>query len=564
MYRKLMSVLCTIILLNHSLLAQTYPKGYFRNPMNIPMQLVANFGEIRTNHWHMGLDIRTQQRENLPVHAAAEGYISRVSIEPGGFGQAIYINHPNGLTTLYAHMNGFFPALAQYVKQQQYRLESWEVDLALPPQMFPVAKGAYIGLSGNTGGSAGPHVHFEIRDTRTDNCLNPLLFGFPIADAVPPSITRLVMYDRNKSTYHQTPQTLGLRKLGATFTTSPSNTIVVGSNKVSFAVGAVDRLSGTPNPNGIYSAKIYLDDQPVTGFELDDIDYDETRYMNAQIDYRWQKGGGPFVQHISPLPGDTTDLYRPVDKDGIIYLNDTEQHKVRIEVRDAYNNLSPVEFYIRYSGALAPSYASGGPERFIPNQINILERDDFEASTTELAVYDTVNVTFSSREVAATGSASPLFTLIGAAIPAHDTVTVRIRPSIEIPENKQNCVVIKSVAGTRTVYEHADWQNGWVSARFRQFGTYQAFVDTIPPTINAVPTDLTRATRIVFTPKDNMGDIKKFRAEVNGQWLRFTNDKGKTWIYTFDEYFPPGTHELKVHIQDVAGNITTKTWTVRR
>jgi len=544
--------------------AQNYPKGYFRHPLDIKMELVANFGEIRTNHWHMGLDIRTQQRENLPVYAAADGYIARVQVEPGGFGQAIYIAHPNGYTTLYAHMNGFYPALAQYVKAQQYKQESWAVNLQLPPNLFPIKKGEYIGLSGNTGGSAGPHVHFEIRDTRTDNCLNPLLFGFPIPDAVPPTINRLVMYDRHKSTYHQAPQTLALRRVGAAYTTSPSNTIVVGSNKLSFAVGAIDRFSGTNNPNGIYSAKMWVDGELVSGFELDDIDYDETRYQNAQLDYRWQKAGGATVQHVSPLPGDTTDLYRPLDSDGILYLRDTEPHKVRIEVRDANNNLSPIEFYVRYSGTLAPTYAAAPAERLIPNQVSVFERPDFEAHTTELTVYDTVNVTFSSRPAPAAGSASPLYTFVGSTIPVHDSLTVRIQAGLDVPFFKRDKLVVKSVAGTRTEYYKGTWQNGWIAARFRQFGTYQAFIDDTPPTINGVPTDLTRATRIVLTPRDNMGRVKSFRAELDGRWLLFTNDKHTNYIYRFDERFPPGTHELKVTIEDIAGNVTTRTWTVRR
>jgi murein DD-endopeptidase MepM/ murein hydrolase activator NlpD len=190
--------------------AQKYPQGYFRHPLLIPMQLVANFGEIRTNHWHMGLDIRTQQRENLPVYAAAEGYVARVVVEPGGFGQAIYIAHPNGYTTLYAHMNGFFPALQQHVVSQQYAKESWRINQAFSPEQFPLNKGDYIGLSGNTGGSAGPHVHFEIRDTKTEKVLNPLLFKFPIPDAVPPSVVRLALYDRNQSTFLQSPQLLAI------------------------------------------------------------------------------------------------------------------------------------------------------------------------------------------------------------------------------------------------------------------------------------------------------------------------------------------------------------------
>src|SRR4029078_8328599 len=229
--------------------AQSYPQFYFRNPLDIPMQLVPNFGEIRTNHWHMGLDIRTQHRVNLPVHAAADGYIARVSVEPGGFGQAIYINHPNGYTTVYGHLNSFFPALADYVKRHQYEHESWNVNLILPANLFPVKKGDLIALSGSTGASEGPHVHFEIRDSKTENCLNPLLFKFPIADAVSPTLMRLAMYDRNKSTWEQSPQFLSLKKVGTLYTI-PGNSVRIGSDKIRFAIGAIDRFSGTNNSNG--------------------------------------------------------------------------------------------------------------------------------------------------------------------------------------------------------------------------------------------------------------------------------------------------------------------------
>src|SRR5215216_4100454 len=199
---------------------QGYPQNYFRNPLNIPMQLVANFGELRTNHWHMGLDIRTQQKQNLPVYAAAEGYIARVKIEPGGFGRAIYINHPNGYTTLYAHLNAFFPALDQYIKQRQYELESWNVTLELKPDQFSVKKGDFLAYSGNTGGSQAPHLHFEIRRTADEINLNPLLFGLPLLDNTSPGILRLAVYDRTKSVYEQAPRIIPVKKSGNIFTTA--------------------------------------------------------------------------------------------------------------------------------------------------------------------------------------------------------------------------------------------------------------------------------------------------------------------------------------------------------
>lgn len=536
--------------------AQSYPPGYFRHPLNIPMQLVANFGEIRTNHWHMGLDIRTQQKENLPIYASAGGYISRVVVEPGGFGQAIYINHPNGYTTLYAHLNGFFPALAQYIKKEQYARQSWKIDMQLPANLFLVEKGEYIGLSGNTGGSAGPHVHFEIRDTKTDKVLNPLLFRFPIGDAVPPTLVRLAMYDRNRSTYMQPPQLLSIQS-------TRGRTIRVGSDKISFAIGAVDRLSGSSNPNGIYSARVSVDGKPVSEFVLNNIDYVETRSMNAQIDYPLAVRRSIHVQHISPLPGEAVVSYNIFNEDGVIHLDDLDPHRILIEVQDANRNTSRLEFAVQYDPALKLSSARSAAERLIPNQVNIFERDDFELFTTERSVYDTIDVTYSA-DAGETNAVSLRHNFLDASIPSHDSIGVKLRTTLNLTDAEKDRMVIKNISGTKTFVQKAVWQNGFVSAKFRQFGSYQAFVDKEPPTINWISTDLTRARSIVFTPRDNFNNIKSFRAELDGKWLRFSNDKGKTWVYSFDERFPRGAHQLKVIVQDEAGNVAEKIFQVRR
>jgi hypothetical protein len=545
-------------------LSAQYPQNYFRHPLSIPMELVANFGEIRTNHWHMGLDIRTQQRENLPVYASAEGYVSRVLVEPGGFGLAIYIAHPNGLTTLYAHMNGFFPALEEYVKQQQYQKESWAVNLFPSPGQFPLKKGDLIGRSGNTGGSAGPHVHFEIRDSKTDKVLNPLLFNFPIADAVPPTISRLAMYDRNKSTYHQSPQLLGLKKSGNLHTLAAASSVKVGSNRISFAVGATDRFSNSANPNGVYIARIIMDGKPVSEFVHDNIDYVETRYMNAQIDYPWKARGGSFVQHISPLPGAAHVAYNVFNDDGIIELKDQNVHSIEIEVLDAKKNTSRIRFNVQYDPSLAKSFIPPGGQKFSPHSVNVFESEDFELYTGEGSVYDTVYTTYSQAPSNTANAVSSLHNFLNATIPVHDSVAVRIKPTRELTSEEKERVIIRSMSGTKTVVQKARWQNGWIMGRFRQFGSYQAFIDNEPPVLNAPPTNLSAARSIIFTPTDNFNVIKKFRAELNGKWLMFSNDKGKRWIYTFDEKFPRGRQELKVTVEDEAGNVTTRVWNVTR
>lgn len=566
----LKSFLVSCLLFSVTLQAQVpqYPKGYFRNPLNVPMQLVANFGELRTNHWHMGLDIRTQQRENLPVHAAAAGYIAKIKIEPFGFGRAIYINHPNGLTTLYAHLNDFAPTIEHWVKTQQYNQQSWEVELTPPPSLFPVGKGDFIAYSGNTGGSQGPHVHFEIRETATDKCLNPLLFGFPIADAVPPALTRLGMYDRNRSVYAQSPQLIGLRKTGTgRYALTKASPLKVGTDKISFGLGAVDYFTGSTNPNGVYSTRILLDDELQSEFILDSIDYNETRYMNAHIDYRYEALAGPYLQHLSRMPGDVTGVYTPTPTEGVLHLTDTAQHTVRIEVRDAAQNLSTLSFTVKYDPSLTPMVTAFN-EKWYPQEVNIFEASGFEVFSTEYTLYDTVNVAYNANTAAYAASStavSPLYTFLHTSIPSHDSFTVRLKITTPLSGEAMDRIVIKNISGSRTNIAKGLWQrDNWAMAKFRQFGTFQAFLDTVPPTINTPPTDLSRATRLVFTPKDNFNEIKSFRAELNGQWLRFTNDKGKVWIYRFDEKFPPGEHELKVTVEDEAGNVTTKSWVVTR
>lgn len=543
---------------------QNYPKGYFRNPLNIPIQLVANFGELRANHWHMGLDIRTQQRENLPVHAAADGYIAKIKIEPGGFGRAIYINHPNGYTTLYAHLNNFQPALEEYVKTKQYEEESWAVELQIPSNLFPVKKGDFIAYSGNTGGSQGPHVHFEIRDTKTDDCLNPLMFGMEVPDAVPPTISRLAMYDRTKSVYQQTPQLMALQKVGNVYRPTKGSLIKVGVNRLSFAIGATDRFTNYTNPNGIYSAHLYVDDELISGFNLDKIDYNETRYLNAQIDYRYKAAGGPYLQHLSKMPGDTSDVYTSTTDNALVHLEDSVPHKVRIVVKDAVLNTSTLEFNIQYSESLSKASLPSANTKLLPQQVNVFETDNFELFTSEFSAYDTIPIVYSLANSTVAGAVSPVFTFLNANIPTHDSITVRIKPSEHIDAPNRDKVVIKNTSGKKIVVEKAKWQGEWITAKFRQFGTFQAFIDNMPPAVSAPPTNLKTASRLVFTPTDNFNTIKSFRAEVDGQWLRFTNDKGRTHVYRFDEKFPAGEHQLKLIVEDEAGNKTERVWNVVR
>ena len=588
-----------------------YPWGEFRDPLDIPITLAANFGELRPGHFHMGLDIRTQHRENLPVHAAADGYIVRVQVGPFGFGQAIYIRHPNGYTTVYGHLNRFFPALAAYVQQQQYRQQSWRVDLAIPSSLFPVIKGQQIAWSGNTGGSQGPHLHFEIRQTNDDVNLNPLLFGLTEHDYAGPVIRRLAWYDGNTSVYEQTPHLLPVQPVGPRAAGGPaglastaygiaSGVLVVPVTRIAFAISADDYVSGSPT--GIFRAELSEDKNPLIGFQLDRISYNNTQNINAHIDYKTRAMGGPFLQQLFYLPGyPFPSIYRipgsggSVDpaavrsdtmqrsgiaarsSNGFIDLSDGRDHQLTIHVLDNWGNAAWLGFTVRYRpGAAADADSAAGAEtakRFYPGMVDGLETADYAFYLGEKSLYDSVGIGatvsgFPGSGLSLPGGLSPVCTIGARWIPLLDPVLVRLhlpdKSAIEPAERAAGTdrIVMVCFNGADKDVVRPEWQGSWASARFHQFGNFQLVYDSVPPVITAIGplegADLSRASRIALNVRDNLGTLRGFRAELDGQWLCFTNDKGLAYIYKFDEHCRRAAHTLKVSVEDAAGNRSEK------
>lgn len=532
-----------------------YPQNYFRNPLNIPILLAGNFGECRPGHFHSGIDIKTKGKENLPVYAAADGYISRIKLEPGGFGHAVYITHPNGYTTLYAHLNNFFPTLQKRVHQKQYAQEKWELDLAFKPNEYPVKQGQQIAWSGNTGGSTAPHLHFEIRDTKTEHPLNPLLFGIKIADNIAPLPSQLALYDMNNSIYEQMPVILTLKKAGSIFVPT-KDSVLVSTNKMGLGIYVNDFMNGSENTLSFYTAQWYVDDVLQGSLMLDDIGYDETRYLNACADYKTKQQKGIWFNSLFVLPNNRLDrIYQSLnDNKGVISLPDDNAHQVRIELTDANENKSIVSFVVAQKGNQVNTNCAN---LFNARKENSLEHTNVRFNIDNSTLYD--NICFRFDQEYDAQSLSARYKIHYAYVPVHKYFELNIKPDKAIPFSMTGKIAMICNDGQHENGRSTKLIDGWYRSSVRSFGTYRLVLDTIAPTIkplvkNGIVLGSKKELRFVVT--DNYTSVKTLKGSINGHWLCFEQHENN-WFYRIDEYCPKGKNKLALVATDENGNERT-------
>lgn len=536
--------------------AQDRPFGY---PLPIKPLLNANFGEMRPNHFHMGLDLNTGARENLPIFAPADGYLSRIKIESGGFGRALYFNHGNGTTTVYAHMNSFLPAVEEFLEQKQYEQETWKIDLQVPAGKFTVKKGQLIGYSGNTGASEGPHVHFEVRDTKTENCLNPLRNGIFIDDNVAPEVLKLALYDFDKSIYEQTPVMIPLMKKGLSYVAVKK--IEVPFEKVVVGIIAIDRMSGSSNPNGIFKAILKKDKQPIAGFELDNISYDFTRNQNGHIDYALRFKGGSYVQLLHRPKFFQLSIY-PASFNKPCIINSNNFQEYQIDVSDAHDNTSRVSFEIRKLGSSEQRKFSGQP--MMMNKKNVFASSNITFEFSPDAFYDSFHMDLVSTPSTQSFQKSNLYQVQPFSVPVNSAFLVAIKSSVGKIDNER-MVIKKSVKGRDEIKKAIYGKNGF-TASFKELGSFQLLEDVEPPTISiniSNGAQLKSGDQLVCNVSDNFKSIQSFEARVDGKWLMF-KPRGNTYSYRVDEHFPEGEHFLTANVFDEAGNRTNLKIQVKR
>lgn len=532
----------------------------FSDPIALPFRLSGNFGELRSNHFHMGLDVRTNGQENLPVFAVADGYVSRIIIEEYGLGKAIFVTHPNGYTTVYAHLNRFYEPLEAAVEAQQQADQKREQDISFAADRFLVSKGQEIALSGNTGGSEAPHLHFEIRNTRTGNNLNPLLYGFEMADDQPPVLKGLYWYNRQYSTYRSPGSSISLKRAEDAYHAA-RKVIKVRAPLISLGIRAEDKSNDNRFQFGIYRIELRLDDSLVHESTMDNFSYADSRYINACVDYsKWMRDG-MYVQHLATLPGNHLPAWKG---SGILDLSDGRIHRINIRLFDVSNNITTFENEVQYSGAIEdPLPLTPDTKILLPGKENTVTANNCKVYFSKAAFYDTVYFALKQQAVTGAHKASALVSLHNASIPVHDNYKVSLKALPFVTERLKKQVVMQLNNGKKKFTSKVTWKDNWLTASFNTLGTVQLLIDTMPPTIRLVnwqsgQSFTTDDIEMKLLCSDETDGVTSFRVELDRQWLLFDR-KGNDFTLIIPRDCKSGKHQLAISISDVAGNTTQQT-----
>src|ERR1700743_644501 len=535
-----------------------YPKNFFRYPLDLPPSTAGSFGELRPNHFHSGVDFKTNGRTGYPVHAAYDGYISRLRVQFGGFGNAIYITHPNGYTSVYGHIERFSPELEQLVRNQQYLQQSFEVDFNLTPLQVRVCKDDVIAWSCNAGASAGPHLHFEIRDTETEQTINPQLFGLTIPDRVPPTLGTICIYHLGDAPFSEKTSRQFLPVAGAAghyHLKKPQ--VINASGQTAFGITATDLNSASFNHNGVYSIELKLDGATVYTFAVERFAFDQTHAINAYIDYPTFLNSHRFIQKCFILPGSKISLYPQSVNRGVINFTDNAMHEVEYVVKDIAGNTSSLTLKVK-SSPVKPSLipASINPNLFHYDHQNEFSNDQVKVIVPVGNLYDDMNFTYSTLPKRP-GTFSVVHRIHNRFTPINDTFQLWIKPDNTIGSNTGKAVIVN----TDGVCEGGTYEDGYVKANARTFGDYYIKVDTVPPIIRPLNirngANMAKPQRIALKIGDHLSGVKSYSGKIDGKWVLMEWDyKTHVLSYKFDKDVMSGKHIFDLTVTDNKDNIS--------
>lgn len=554
--------------------SQQFPKDYFIHPLKVPVAIKGTFAEIRPNHFHGGVDFGVGGKVGEPIHAAADGYVSRISISPWGGGKILYVTHPNGFKTVYMHCNDFVGAIGTYARNCQYAQESYAIDVNLPVDSIPVKKGQVIAHAGNTGGSMGPHLHLEVRYAHNDQAINPLYFGTPYTDPVAPTIRNIKVYPGDEQTVveggHHSVRMFDKRTVNGKASNVTRDTFrVQGRFYVGIYTTDVSE-SGSSSKNGVEKIELYVDDTLFHRYAVPTFLYEETRGINAVIDYPELQKSGEYYVITRFLPGDRTNVSVPMRNMGYLQFGDRKLHRLEYRVSDYKGNTTKKRFYVRDMGPAkeivgdASVDLNGEPVDY--QMAKRIVRPGFEVQLNPMTLYD--NDLLVTQTFTRNGYLGPVHSVnpVKNTLPPH--VAFGVRLSIpEVDSSKINHLVIVCINGKKEQALTTTVDGYFLVAKSSSFGSFGVKLDTQAPTVT--PQNISEGgscpSVINIKMTDNLSGIASYKCYMNGKWVLAEYD-GKNNQISIDTRgsAKAGNNKFRVVITDNAHNTYDHTFTLKK
>ncbi len=527
------------LFLNTSIYGQYNGSGFAYPLENNPI-VTGNYGELRPNHFHAGIDFRTDPVQNLPIKSVGAGYVSRIKISSGGYGKVLYITHSNGYVTVYAHQKKYAPKIDSYVKQKQREQKKNEIELFPNPEELKIEKGEIIGYTGNSGSSTGPHLHFEIREEKTEIPVNPLLF-YDVKDDVKPTLTHLAIYNTN-DTNDVTLQQVSALNVKTHHLSVAKNTFLLDQNTFALAFSGYDQANGTSSKNNVYEAKLKLDDQLMYHHQLNGISFDNARYVNF---FSEKAGGIKYQKCFLPTCFDI-GIYKKVVNRGRIELKDTLVHTLELILSDEKGNETNCIFYVKAKHITGYKADANMYNAWCNKECKVRkEAIGFKIDAGSLIRSCYVAAYINKLGKTCVGNKEELLL-------KPFTVSMNVKePLIRekdkmVALNEDNCLTGK-------------YENGWFTTESKYFGAFTISYDTIAPQIISTLSKTGKTTLkndIRFKISDNLSGIADYAVYVNGIWQIAEYDaKSATMICYFDDTVTIGILTIKAEVTDKAGNV---------
>ncbi len=548
--------------------AQTsqYPQNYFQKPMDIPIILAGTFGELRPNHFHSGLDIKTQQKEGFKVFSTADGYVSRIKISHWGYGKAVYITHPNGYTTVYGHLQKFDKKIEDYLKKQQYKKKSYSIQLYPKPSELPVSKGEVIAFSGSTGGFVGAHLHYEIRKTAGAVPINPLLFGLDVADTTKPKINSLFAYPISyDAQVHQSANPVKINLTKQKNGNLLADT-VYASGTIGFGVNAFDQLDDAPNHNGLYELNVLLNGKKIYHHDVEKFTFAESKYINLLIDYERFATEKQRIQKCFIVPNNKLSIYdRQYPELGYIEAVDGQDYNVEIIAKDFNGNQSKV--IIPLVGKTAPITLPKKeiitPYPIIASAFNTFSKNGVTVAFPKNTFYHDFYLNFVPNADGSVQVHTPI-------VPLHKSYTLTFDVSQYSAADREHLFIANYNRGGYPVYSSTVKKTNTFYTKTKKLGKFALLSDFKPPTITPHSFKdkqwISSHKYLKVKIKDELSGISSYTASIDGKWILMEWDLKKgLLVYDFNDLALTGSkHLLKVSVTDNAHNTKTYSATFYR